>query len=445
MRALASPLRGSIFAISTVLVSLALLCTATAQNITGAVINGTTGKPAAGDEVTLLSLSQGMQEVGSTKTDALGKFSMAAPTDQGVPHMVRVTHGGVNYFPQGGPLMPGATTAEVTVYDTAKKIDGISQTVEVDRFQSDGTQLQGIALFAIKNGSTPPRALDGDKTFEFVLPAGAEIDSGMAKSPGGQPLNSMPSETGTKGHYAFSFPLRPGETQFQVSYHMPYSGAANLSPKPLAEVQHFVVMTPKGMTFTAKDPQRFQSMPDNSGAGIMVATNAKPGEDLSFKITGSGQFQAEGQQAAGAADDGGSGGGGAMGGGQPAGRDSRPGGGLGAPIDSDDPLHDYRAVILGVFAVVLVMGGAFVISKSNHQVLAAKAAAAVDVSEVSPVSASAPAAVRDRNTLDAMKEELFQLEIDRQRGKVSAEEYSKAKAAFDETIKRALARASQNS
>jgi hypothetical protein len=447
MKALASPLRGSIFAIATVLVSLAVLCTASAQNITGAVTNGTTGKPAAGDEVTLLSLSQGMQEVGSTKTDAQGKFSMAAPADQGVPHMVRVTHGGVNYFPQGGPLMPGATTAEVTVYDTSKKLDGISQTVEVDRFQTDGSQLQGIALFAIKNGSTPPRALDGDKTFEFVLPAGAEIDSGMAKSPGGQPLNSMPSETDKKGRYAFSFPLRPGETQFQVSYHMPYSGEASFSPKPLAEVQHFVVMTPKGITFAAKDPQRFQSMPDNSGAGIMVATNAKPGEDLSFKLTGSGQFQAEGQQAAAGGDESGGGGGGAMGGGQPAGRDNRPGGGLGAPIDSDDPLHDYRAVILGVFAVVLVMGGAFVISKSNHQVLAAKAAAAVDISEVSPVPGSAPAAVRDRNSLllDAMKEELFQLEIDRQQGRVSAEEYSKAKAALDETIKRALARQSQKS
>jgi hypothetical protein len=447
MKALTSPLSGSIFAISTVLVSLALLCTASAQNITGAVTNGTTGKPAAGDEVTLLSLSQGMQEVGSTKTDAQGKFSMAAPTDQGVPHMVRVTHGGVNYFPQGGPLMPGATTAEVTVYDTAKKLDGISQTVEVDRFQTDGTQLQGIALFAIKNGSTPPRALGGDKTFEFVLPTGAEIDSGMAKSPGGQPLNSMPSETDKNGHYAFSFPLRPGETQFQVTYHLPYSGEASFSPKPLADVQHFVVMTPKGMTFAAKDPQRFQSMPDNSGAGIMVATNAKPGEDLSFKITGSGQFQAEGQQAAAGGDDGGGSGGGAMGGGQPAGRDNRPGGGLGAPIDSDDPLHDYRAVILGVFAVVLVMGGAFVISKSNHQVLAAKAAAAVDVSEVSTAPGNAPAAAHDRNALllDAMKEELFQLEIDRQQGKVNAEEYSKAKAGLDETIKRALARASQKS
>ena len=40
------------------------------------------------------------------------------------------------------------------------------------------------------------------------------------------------------------------------------------------------------MTFTPKNAQRFQSMPDNSGAIVMVATNAKPGEDLSFKLIG---------------------------------------------------------------------------------------------------------------------------------------------------------------
>ena len=121
-------------AFAIVLLVIASCTFAAAQNITGSVTNGTTGKPSAGDEVTLLSLSQGMQEVGSTKTNAQGKFSMAAPAEQQVPHMVRVTHGGVNYFPQGGPLMPGATTAAVTVYDTAKKLDGVSQTVEVDRF-----------------------------------------------------------------------------------------------------------------------------------------------------------------------------------------------------------------------------------------------------------------------------------------------------------------------
>ena len=407
---------------------------ASAQSITGTVINGTTGKPAAGDDVTLLSLSQGMQEIGSTKSDAHGKFSFPAPTDR-TPHMVRVTHGGVNYFPQGGPLMPGVTTAAVTVYDSAKKVDGLSQTVEVDRYQSDdGKQLQVISLFAVQNASNPPRTVDSDHTFEFVLPAGAQLDSGDAKGPGGQPISSPATETNQKNTYAFSFPLKPGETQFQVSYHLPYSGQASFSPKPLADVQHFVVMLPKGMTFTAKNSQLFQSMPDKSGATIMVATNVKTGQDLAFNIAGSGMFQSEGQEDAGAGD---GGGGGAMGGGQPAANDNRPGGGLGAPIDAPDPLYNYRAIILGAFAVVLVMGGFYVVSKTNHQ---QRPAVAEGPRIDAPVTG-------DRSTilLEAMKEELFQLEVERQQGKISEEEYAKAKSALDETMRRALARKSSNS
>jgi hypothetical protein len=405
---------------------------AAAQTITGTVTNGTTGKPAAGDDVTLLSLSQGMQEIGSTKTDAKGHFSFAAPTDANAPHMVRATHDGVNYFPQGGPLMPGATTAQIMVYDSERKVDGLSQTVEVDRYQSDGKQLEGIALYAIANQSQPPRTLADDKrTFEIVLPEGAAVDSAQAKGPGGQPIAVELSPASQKNHYAFTYPLRPGETQFQVAYHLPYSGKASLSPKPLADVQHFVVMTPRGMTFSAKDPRQFQSMPDQSGAGIMVVTNVKPGQDLSFRIAGTGVFQAESEQGA---QGGSETGGGAMGGPQGTVNDNRPGGGLGAPIDAPDPLHEYRAVILGVFALVLVMGGAYVVSKSNVRPAPTLSPRAGD-------KGGAPMA-ENRNALllEAMKEELFQLEIDRQQGKISPEEYATSKAGLDETIRRALAR-----
>jgi hypothetical protein len=443
-KALGKPLRSAIVASACVLVLASL---AAAQTITGTVTNGTTGKPAAGAEVTLLSLSQGMQEIGSTKADAQGHFSFAAPADSNAPHMVRVMHDGANYFPQGGPLMPGATTAAITVYDSAKKVDGLSQTVEVDRFQSDGKQLQAIALYAVRNQSQPPRTLADDKrTFEIVLPDAAEVESAQAKAPGGQPIAVELSPTSQKGHYAFNYPLRPGETQFQVSYHMPYSGEASLSPKPLADVQHFVVMTPKGMTFTPKNPQQFQSMPDDSGSSIMVVTNVKPGQDLSFRIAGTGIFQAEGQQGA---QGGGGAGGGAMGGGQAAANDNRPGGGLGAPIDAPDPLHEYRAVILGVFALVLVMGGAYVVSKSNARPVPAMSPTSGDKggahslgSDPIPSGAAEVERPRDRNAalLEAMKEELFQLEIDRQQGRISPEEYAKAKAALDETIRRALAR-----
>jgi len=421
---------------------------AVAQNITGTVTNATTGKPSVGDEVSLLSLSQGMQEIGSTKTDAQGRFSFPAPKDSEAPHMVRVTHQGVSYFPQSGPLMPGATTADLTVYDSAKKIDGLSQTVEVDRLQGDGKQLQGVTLYAVTNKSQPPRTLANDKgTFEIVLPDGAELESAEAKGPGGQPIATDATPGAQKNHYLLSYPLRPGETQFQVAYHMPYSGQASFSPKPLQDIQHFVVMTPKSMTFAAKDTQQFQQMSDPQTT-IMVATNVKPGQDLSFKIAGSGIFQADNQQSGqGSAD---SGGGAMGGGGQSAANDNRPGGGLGAPIDAPDPLHAYRPYILGAFALVLVMGGAYIVSRSNRPHPAAVAGgAAAQVGSDSPeavaafadfVEPSAPA--RDRNALllEAMKEELFQLELDRQQGKVSPEEYGKTKAALDETLKRVLAR-----
>jgi len=417
--------------VSTLLLALSV-SVASAQSITGTVTNGTTGKPAAEVDVALLSLSQGMQEIGNTKTDAHGRFSFSAPADGNVPHMVRATRDGVNYFPQGGPLMPGANTAEVTVYDSAKKIDGLSQTVEVDRYQSDGKRLEGISLYAVRNQSQPPRTLADDKsTFEVVLPDGAELDSAQAKAPGGQPIAVEASPASQKNHYAFSYPLRPGETQFQISYHLPYSGQASFSPKPLGDVQHFVVMMPKSMTFTAKDPQRFQPMSDSQSV-VMVATNVKPGEELGFQIAGTGVFQAEGEQGGAA--------GGTTGGSQAAANDNRPGGGLGAPIDAPDPLHQYRAVILGAFAVILVMGGAYVVSKSNtHPQPVTVGNPAAPAKEG---WAEHPAHQGDRNALllEAMKEELFQLEVDRQRGKISPDEYSIAKAALDETIRRALAR-----
>jgi len=424
---------------------------AAAQNITGTVANGTTGKPSSGDEVSLLSLSQGMQEIGTTKTDAQGRFSFPAPSDTQAPHMVRVTHQGVSYFPQGGPLMPGSTTADLTVYDAAARIDGLSQTVEVDRLQSGGKQLEGIALYAISNKSQPPRTLASDKgTFEIVLPDGAELESAEAKGPGGQPIATEASPGAQKNHYMLSYPLRPGETQFQIAYHVPYSGEASFAPKALREVQHFVVMVPKGMTFEAKDKQQFQQMSDPQSI-IMVATNVKPGQDLSYRVGGTGIFQQENQQAGqGSADSGG-----AMGGSQPAANDNRPGGGLGAPIDAPDPLHDYRAYILGAFALVLVMGGAYIVSRSNRPhpaAVAAGPAAKVEADSAEAAAAfadfvepTAPAKDRNALLLEAMKEELFELELDRQQGKVTADEYTKAKAALDETLKRALARSKAGS
>ena len=87
--------------------------------------------------------------------------------------------------------------------------------------------------------------------------------------------------------------------------------------------------------------------------------------------------------------------------------------------------------------MVLVMGGFYVVSKVQPAQRPSRQQPGRVA--VSAASGSHPGSTAT-DLLEAMKEELFQLEIDRQQGKISAEEYAKAKAALDETIKRALAR-----
>src|SRR5258708_36650715 len=94
--------------------------------------------------------------------------------------------------------------------------------------------------------------------FEFYLPDGAKIESAQAKAPNGQPIAAQATPQAEKNRYAIAFPLRPGETQFQVEYTMPYSGSLKLDPKPLYPAQHLVVVVPKTMQFTAGTPPQFQ-------------------------------------------------------------------------------------------------------------------------------------------------------------------------------------------
>src|ERR1051326_4699161 len=133
---------------------LAVSTYASAQTLSGTVTNGTTGKPAAGDDVVLLSLSSGMNESARSKTDAAGNFSFELKETG--PHLVRVMHQGVNYFPGGGPIPPNRTTTAIAVYDAASKLDAVAADVHVMRLRApDEKTLQVIELIAVKNDSKP--------------------------------------------------------------------------------------------------------------------------------------------------------------------------------------------------------------------------------------------------------------------------------------------------
>jgi len=400
-----------------------------AQTLTGIVTNATTNKPAANDDVVLLSLSQGMQEADRTATDSKGNFTLKLD-DAASPHLVRVVHQGVTYHKMAPP---GTTSVEVQVYDVAKKVEGIGVTADVMRFQAQGNQLQGIRLFAVDNRSNPPRTRMNDQNFEFYLPDGAEVDQSMAMTAGGQPINSSPVPQKEKNRYAFIFPLRPGETQFQVAFHLPYGGQASINPKPLYSAQHFVVMLPKTMQFTASQGTAFQAMDDprQSDAIVQVASNTSVGQPLGFAISGTGMLAEAGDDSQGSPTP--------AGGGAVAGRDSRPGGGLGPPIDAPDPLEKYRWYILGGFAIVLTAGGIYIAGRSKTAAVPDFAPSDVEVVQA-PRAIPPKPADRSSMLLEALKEEIFQLEVEHKQGHISQQEYEKAKAALDQTLERAVKR-----
>ena len=325
---------------------------ASAQTLTGTVKNGTTGKPGAGDEVILLSLGQGMEESGRTKADAKGAFSFKLDNAQG-PHLVRVIHQEVTYHRMAPP---GSTSVEVEVYDVSKKVEEIKVVADIMRFQASQGQLQIERTFALQNNSKPPRTQMNERNLEFYVPDGATVTEGEAMTAGGQPVKSAPVPEGekAKNKYAFLFPLRPGETRFNVVYTLPYTGSINVDPKSVYPLEHFVAIAPKSIEFSAAKAEMFKSspFPGQPDANVEVASNTPLGAQLSFKLSGEGMLAQP-------PDENGQGG--------QAQSDNRPGGGLGPPIDAPDPLQKYRWWILGGFAAALVIGGVVVASRSRRQ------------------------------------------------------------------------------
>ena len=408
----------------------ALSIAASADSISGTVTNKTNNKPAGGDEVVLLRLAQGMQESTRTTTDAKGRFTLDVP-DQGM-HLIRVAHQKANYF---RPAPPGTQSVEVEVYDVAEKVSGVTSEADVMRIQTDesGKVLKIVQNFWVKNESTPPRTQYGDRPFEFYLPAGAVIEGSAALAPGGMPVQASPMPLGDASHYAFVFPIRPGETRFQISYHLPYDGTLKLAPKPSTNTDTVAIMLPKSMTFKADASSPYSPVTEEMAAQTFVARNVSSSSPLSFTLSGTGQLPRDSQTGAqaGQGDEapqltaGGS-----------AATDTRPGGGLGNPIDpegTNDPWAKYKWWILGGLGLAMAAGAGFLLKNGGQPAPAAAA------STVAPTST-----VGDAGVLASLRDELFALETDRLEGRLNEADYTEQKAAIETVLKRALQRKAQN-
>lgn len=392
---------------------------ATAQTISGTVLNGTTHTPAAGASVKLIKLAGGMDEEAATKADAQGKFSFKVK-DASAPRLLQVEHQKINYMqavrPNGGQR--DLTNLTVTVFNVVPKAN-LSLVDDSQVFQADQTNLHVIRIFRVRNSATPPVT---QAQFEFTLPEGAKIDRAQAVGSSGMPTIANTVQLSEPNRYAFDFPVRPGLTQYELVYTMPYSGSYKAKIPMDVQAEKFYVVTPRGMKFSGEGDSKFDEdrwpLEPNMNVATHSLQNAAQQKQVAFEISGTGTLpQDEAPQQQGAAS-----------GGQ--GEDSRPGGGLGVPNERPDPLHNAKWAYLGIMVLFLAVGGVYVYTANQPE----------------PAIAGAPATGRKGSNnsgnmlLNAMKEELFQLESERLQGKISKEEYDASKAALDKTLQRAVQR-----
>ncbi|HEX7288954.1 MAG TPA: hypothetical protein VF532_22405 [Candidatus Angelobacter sp.] len=391
-----------------------------AAEFKGTVTNATTKKPAAGDEVVVMSLAGGMEEVGHGNTDAQGRFTVSVPAGD-APHLVRVVHQGVNYH---ASAPPGATSVDVTVYDSAKQVENIIGEGRVVRVLNAGSQgIEISEMYILRNESQPPRTRMGEQTLQVPVPEGAQVEEGMAAGPSGMPTNTTVKPSGTKNVYAFNYPIRPGRTQLQITYKLPYKGARDFTfatDLPLAE---FGIMLPKGMRFTSAD-ETFRPAAEEGGMNVFVAKSLPAGKQMKVSVAGEGTAPSGGQEANSAS----------------SAPQPGPGGGLGAPTDAPDPLSSARWYIIAAMALVLV-GGAGWLLRRSAATRAQSATSSDSPSNAAPAmfSRASPAGRSPgSNVLDAIKDELFQLETERLEGKISQQDYETAKRGLEALLRRQM-------
>jgi hypothetical protein len=164
-------------------------------------------------------------------------------------------------------------------------------------------------------------------------------------------------------------------------------------------------------------------------------SNTRVGQPLNFSISGTGTLNDPGDDSQGAP--------------HPVGDetvtppagDSRLGRRLSSSVGTSDPAQRYRWYILGILLLLLGGGGVYFMRRSRTTTVARSGASGRQV----PNRLSAPPRRSKRSDLqfDELKNELFQLEVERQQGRISQREYERVRAELDQTLDRAIKRAAR--
>lgn len=441
MKALRSLLLPTV--LSTIFAAFLLASSAQAGTATGTVINRTTGRPVPNVDLDLLAPTQGMKVLASVKSDAQGQFTATSDAIGAGPVLIRVTYQGVSF---NTFLPPGRPSIEVEVFNVSKDPKTITAVNHVVIFQPRGDKLIGAEEYTVQNNSQPVVAyFRTEGNFDFLLPENAALQQVSATSTLGMDVPQASIEKG-KGRFAIAYAFRPGQTNIRLSYELPYPDAKATVKLPTAfPGMKLLVVAPVGVTLSGDG---LTAAGQEQGMAVFSHEPLAAKATLTVNVSGVGSAQTA---------DGGSspvqsGGQGGM----PQEGNSRTGG------------QDVQAVpgrldvlkwpILIGFAALFALGAVVL---SRKQVVVASASSDEDDESVASVRApatkkkaappapkpapapakAAPAptaatvAAEVTTSLDALKDSIFRLELRRQAGTISEEDYARERAQMEKTLR----------
>jgi len=253
--------------------------------VDGVVINGTTGKPQPNVIVSLVQPSQGgMQNLGTTKTDAEGKFRIDKEA-QG-PQLIQALYAGVQYNKMVFPGAP-ATGVQVDVFDSSSKSGVAKVTQHFIVLQPDAKEMtvsEGI-LYQDDGKVSFNDPVNG--TCRFYLPPEAKGQVTVTvNAPGGMPIKRPAEATKEPNVYKVNYPLKPGETRFDLNYVIPTTNPMVFSTKILHTEGASDLVVPNGVTAKGDDIELAGQEPKTQ-ASIYKIKNAS----FKVEVEGTGSLQ----------------------------------------------------------------------------------------------------------------------------------------------------------
>ena len=139
----------------------------------------------------------------------------------------------------------------------------------------------------LNNQSQPPRTKIGNQTFAVTLPMAPRWAKRRLTGPSGMPVTVAAVPSGAKNRYAYDFPIRPGQTRFEVTYKLPYNGAHEFSLKPEGPLSELGVLLPKSMKFAGLSGGSAQDV-DEAGLAVFFAKTVPANQEVKFSVSGEG-------------------------------------------------------------------------------------------------------------------------------------------------------------